>query len=94
MFRFEWDPNKSKKNKKKNGISFEAAMDVWQSPRLDSASIASSLDGENRSAALGIINGTIYCVIWTSRNRNIRIISARRARNEEKKVYIKSLQDL
>lgn len=94
MITFEWDPDKSAQNEEKHGISFEAAMAVWESPRLEIPSIARSKDSETRSAILGLINGHIYCVIWTKRGKNIRIISARRARNEERKAYVEALQNL
>ncbi len=88
---FEWDPEKSEENKKKHGISFEEVTGIWQSICLEFSHIARSKDGESRSATVGLFRGEVYTVIWTGRGEKIRIISARKARNGEKKAYFEEL---
>lgn len=84
---FEWDPIKSKQNEAKHGISFEVATEIWQSTFLVALEIAYSKDGESRSATVGLAKGGIYTAIWTMRDGKIRLISVRRSRNGEEKVY-------
>lgn len=84
---FEWDPKKSNFNKKKHGVSFSQATAIWQGVHINLNNIAKSSEGESRSATLGLIGGKVYTAIWTKRNERIRIISVRRARNGEEKVF-------
>lgn len=88
---FEWDPKKSLENKKKHGISFDEAIEIWQGIRVDAPNIAYSKDGESRSATVGVRQGALYTVIWTKRNKRIRIICARRARKDEKEAFIEKI---
>ena len=84
---FEWDAKKSKQNKKKHGVSFEDALEIWQANHLTANDIARSKDGESRSATIGFIQGKIYTAIWAKRGGKIRLISVRRARDAEKEVF-------
>lgn len=94
MTHFEWDSEKSQQNKRKHGVSFDKAIEIWQGPVLEASSVAYAKNGESRSATLGMIEGQIFCVIWTKRNKKIRIISARRARDEEKQAFFKAIQNI
>jgi hypothetical protein len=87
---FEWDTIKSLKNREKHGVSFEEAMEIWRDVRIDAENIARK-GNESRSATLGMIKGRIYVAIWTKRKGKIRLISVRRARNNEEKIYKKNI---
>ncbi len=87
---FEWDPIKSAENKRKHGIGFDEAAYIWQSIRLEVQNLAYSKQEEWRSATIGFVNGRVYTVIWTKRNKRIRIICARRARKNEKKAFLEN----
>lgn len=81
---FEYDPKKSAINKKKHGIDFEEAQDLWLSPHFEFPLIT---DGEPRWAVIGLIQDVFRTAIITKRKANIRIISVRRSRDEEKQAY-------
>lgn len=90
---FEWDLEKEKRNKAKHGVSFAEAITIWDSVHVEVENIAHSENGEVRNATLGLIQGKIYVVIWTQRKEVIRLISVRRARPNEEKVFYKKIQN-
>ncbi|NGM33223.1 BrnT family toxin [Methylobacterium sp. DB0501] len=89
--RFEWDPAKARSNLVKHGVSFDAAMAVWDDPlhvivpdRIEA--------GEQRRHVLGMVGAvTILVVVHTYPDPDddlvIRIIGARRATTHERKRY-------
>ena len=86
MVEFEWDPTKSKETEKKRGLSFADAEKVWDDLDLLIVPARTEKD-EPRWAAIGKINGKVHTVIFTKRDGKTRIISARRARKEEREKY-------
>ncbi len=83
---FEYDENKSKINKAKHNISFDEIKELWEDPYSFEIPSLQSKD-EDRFLVFGQINSKNYTVIITYRNTNIRIISARRSREKEIKLY-------
>ena len=81
---FEYDAHKSASNKSKHGISFEAVKVLWAVPAVE---IQARTMDELRFMLIGQINGKCYSCIYTIRNKVIRIISARRSRDSEEKIY-------
>ncbi|MFC1617126.1 BrnT family toxin [Candidatus Margulisiibacteriota bacterium] len=84
---FDFDINKSKFNKKKHGIDFHEAQELWKdynAIRLP----AKLVQDEKRYLIIGKIKNKLWAVIITYRNKT-RIISARRARNKEAMLYEK-----
>lgn len=86
---FEWDPIKSEQNKRKHGVSFINAVQIWQSVHVSVKNIACIKEGETRSATIGLIDGKLYTAIWTKRKDAIRLISVRRSRDGEKEIFWK-----
>ena len=83
--KFEYDLDKSRSNKAKHGIDFDEVQSLWNDPgRLEIP--AKSLD-EPRSLIIGKIEKKHWSVVVTYRNDNVRLISARRSREEEVKIY-------
>ncbi len=82
---FEFDPAKSRSNREKHGIDFHSAQALWDDLNLILAA-AKTVD-EPRFIAIGKIGGTHWSAIFTLRDNNVRIISVRRARNEEIERY-------
>jgi uncharacterized DUF497 family protein len=83
---FEFDPAKSAANLKKHGIDFVGAQVLWSDPdRLEIP--ARSLD-EPRAQVIGRIGEVVWSAFVTMRNNRIRIISVRRARDEEQAAYL------
>ncbi len=44
-------------------------------------------DDEERFLSVGLVEGKFFAVVWTWREDTVRIITARRARDEEEKQY-------
>ena len=94
--RYEWDEEKNAGNLVKHGITLEAATAVFQDPMVyeyhDKAHSGYNKYGiwENRYIAIGWVNRILY-VVYTLRIENseeiYRMISARKANLEEKKMY-------
>lgn len=83
---FAYDPAKSLANLKKHGIDFIGAQALWSDPdRIEIP--ARSLD-EPRIQVIGRIGDLEWSAFITVRGDRIRIISVRRARDEEKAAYL------
>jgi hypothetical protein len=82
---FEYDPNKSASNKRKHGLDFEEAAQLWDDPFA--IELIAHTSDEIRTIAIGRISGKLWSVIFTMRGDKIRIISARRARSNEEAAY-------
>jgi len=83
--KFEWDDDKSRANKTKHGIDFNTAKDLWDdSNRVE---IQTSYPLENRSILIGRVDRKLWTAIFTRRGNAIRIISVRRARKQEVRLY-------
>jgi uncharacterized protein len=85
MFEFEFDPEKSARNKEKHGIDFLEAQLLWDDPDL--MEIPAKTDDEVRFLVIGMIGPKHWSGIVTYRNGDIRIISVRRSRIEEVEFY-------
>ncbi|MCL4428265.1 MAG: BrnT family toxin [Deltaproteobacteria bacterium] len=82
---FEWDESKSIINKSKHGIDFCTAKDIFLDENR--VEIIAPYPIENRFINIGKLNGKLWTVIFTIRGDAIRIISARRSRKKEVKLY-------
>lgn len=85
VMRFEYDPAKSAGNHAKHGIDFEEAQALWRDPRLLEAPARS--DDEPRFLVVGRIGDRHWSAIFVERGDAVRIISVRRARQEEVERY-------
>ncbi len=85
MSGFEFDDKKSLSNLKKHGIDFVEAQDLWID--IDRVEIPAKTIDEPRLLVIGKIKGKLWSSIITYRNESIRIISVRRAREEEIEIY-------
>ena len=81
---FEFDPGKSDANRKKHGVDFIEAQKLWQGPYIE---IPARDEAERRRLVIGRIAGKYFSAIVTHRSAAIRIISVRRARDDEKEIY-------
>lgn len=83
---FEWDEEKNALNRKKHGISFEAASFVFFDPNyIEMYDFEHSVD-EDRFVAIGKA-GDVLFVVFTERKDKIRLISARIATFTERRLY-------
>jgi uncharacterized DUF497 family protein len=85
MMDFDYDPVKSKRNKEKHGIDFEEAKELWLDP--DGRGFPAKSDDEIRYAIMAQYDGHLWMGFYTLRSEKIRIISVRRARRGERKLY-------
>ena len=82
---FEYDPKKSTLNKDKHGTDFDKAQELWDDP--DGIGSSAKSDDEDRYALLAMRGGTLWVAFYTHREERRRIISTRRARSNERKLY-------
>lgn len=82
---FEFDPEKTGKNKKKHGIDFYEAQALWDDPDL--IEIPAKTADEPRFMVIGRIAGVHWSGVITYRGDAVRIISVRRSRKEEIDLY-------
>jgi uncharacterized protein len=85
---FEWDKAKARANFRRHGVSFDLAKAVFRDPfaidRLDDR----EEHGEERFVIVGAAEGRVLLfVAYTEREERIRIISARRATQNEQDDY-------
>ena len=85
IMRFEWDDKKSRNNKAKHDIDFDTAKKLWKD--TNRVEILTSYPLENRSILIGKIDKKLWTAIFTRRSNSIRIISVRRTRKKEAKLY-------
>lgn len=81
---FEWDDDKCELNFEKHHIDFDDAITIFDGPVIRKRS---DRGGETRHLAVGLLEGIEIAVIYTERNGVCRIISARRARKNEREAY-------
>lgn len=82
---FEWDQEKSQTNKAKHGIDFDTAKKLWDD--RNRVEIQAIYPLENRGILIGKIDTKLWTAVFTRRRNAIRIISVRRARKQEAKLY-------
>jgi len=85
MLSFEFDSRKSNSNLKKHDIDFVEAQLLWLDPNL--LEIPAKTIDESRYLMVGKILDKHWSAVITYRDENIRIISVRRARDEEIEIY-------
>jgi uncharacterized DUF497 family protein len=82
---FEFDTDKSLSDKEKHGIDFAEAQELWDdSNRLV---IPARTEDESRYVLIAKLADICWSAIFTERNGKTRIISVRRSRAEEVKLY-------
>ncbi len=85
MHIFEFDHQKSESNLEKHGINFFDAQAIWQD--IDFIEIKAKSVDEPRFLAIGQIDNKHWSAIFTYRGETIRLISVRRSRDSEVKLY-------
>lgn len=86
--KFDWDSNKAESNLQKHSASFEEASFVFDDPLFITLyDVEHSLD-EDRYITIGMSNrNRLLLVAHPGNGNSIRIISARRATNHERRFY-------
>lgn len=85
--RFRYDPAKAAENLKKHKVSFADAEGVLEDPLAVTVEDPDA-EGEKRFVTVGLGSaGELLVVVWTERDEECRLISARRATRKERKQY-------
>ena len=85
MVTFEWDEAKRLINLDKHEIDFLRMRLIFDGrPIVTATSVRSD---EVRNVSTGVIDDRFYTVIWVWRGESVRLISARRSRDGEKRTY-------
>jgi len=87
---FEWDIKKNKINLNKHGVSFEEAKTVFYDEYAISYFDPEHSEDEDRFILLGMsfkLKTLVICHCFKQEEKNVRIISARKADKDEEKVY-------
>ncbi len=84
--RFEWDDAKNAENRRKHGIDFEEAAEIFNGPILTHADDRAY--GEVREISFRFFGtGVVGAVAHTDRAGAIRMISARKATERERELF-------
>ena len=79
---FQWDENKRLSNMTKHDIDFEDAVAIFDGRHTTTRKTGYA--AEDRFITVGDLDHRTIAVVWTQRASARRIISARRARKEER----------
>ena len=86
--RFEWDLRKATDNAAKHGVSFDEAMTAFRDPPGRIVRDERHSIGEQRFVLVGgSIRGRLVVVMFTERRNTIRLMSARKPTNRERRDY-------
>src|SRR5438874_9358627 len=88
---FEWDEAKRLSNFAKHGIDFVDAARIFEDRFIETEDRRRNY-GERRYRATGDIEGQILQVVYAWRGDHRRIISAWRARRNDRRAYYASIQ--
>jgi uncharacterized DUF497 family protein len=90
VLKLDWDPEKDALNQTKHGIGFVSASRVFIDPHRIVSDSTRPEFGEVRMKAIGMVDDRLIAVIYTDRGSIRRLISARRARHNERREYRES----
>jgi uncharacterized DUF497 family protein len=83
----EFDPDKSKANIAKHGVSLSEGDGVLLDPLAITVEDGSA-EGEARYVTIGMNSfGSLMVVVWTERETDLRLISVRKAAPKERRSY-------
>ncbi len=83
---FVWNEKKAHDNHRKHGVTFEEACEIFFDPFRQGSDAFDNF--EERQFFIGFsIKRKLLIVVYTERGKRTRIISARKATNEERRIY-------
>ena len=83
---FEWDEAKNQANMAKHGIDFDDAIGIFNHRIVEYVDNRRHY-GEIRTRVIGVLGERELAIVYTMRGEVRRIISARRARRDERRAY-------
>lgn len=85
---FEWDPGKARQNQRKHQVTFEEAATVFGDPLAITYPDPDHSTSEQRFITIGMSSvNRVLIVAHADRGEKIRIISARKTTQRERKHY-------
>ena len=86
--RFEWDPEKARRNLAKHGVGFDDASSAFADPLSLTIDDPDHSQGEHRLLLLGeTYSGKLVVISHLADDETVRIISARLAERHERRTY-------
>ena len=86
---FDYSESKSDENRRRHGISFDEARDIWRDFHIRAAS---KKKGDRRYVVVGSVRNRCYAALVTCRGFAVRIDSGRPAREGEAACYEREKQ--
>jgi len=94
--RYEWDDHKAETNRRKHGIGFPLAMQIFSDPLVEER-IEGDEHGEVRWQAIGQVGRVLVRVTYTTFEEDdievVRIISARELTPRERRAHARNSED-
>ena len=89
---FEWNESRRRDNLRKHGIDFIDVSEIFEGPMLTRLDTREDYE-EDRWIGIGTVQNRVFVVCYVKRTQNnvIRIISARKALNHERKHFEKEI---
>ena len=92
--RFEWDETKRRSNLHDHEIDFAAV----ENEEIFAGETVTRVDdrfeyGESRFLTLGLLNGEVVAIIHTETDEVVRLISVRKASQNEENIYFKEVKN-
>jgi uncharacterized DUF497 family protein len=82
---FEWDEAKRRRVLGERGLDFVDGAALFDG--RNRLTVPSPRGSEERWVSIGELDGLLVAVVWMWRSGNIRLVTMRRARDEEKRQY-------
>lgn len=88
---FEWDEIKNSKNIEKHSLDFIDVVSAFKYPIIKKENTKKDY-GEKRWIAIGQLKNFCIVIIYTIRDKKIRLISARKANKKEREIYYENIK--
>ena len=85
--RIAFDPAKDELNRSKHGVSLSFGSRIFDDPTVTIVPTVRLGDEEERSKAIGLVNGKLWTAIHVWRDDAVRFISVRRSNAAEQRIY-------
>jgi uncharacterized DUF497 family protein len=82
-----FDPAKDSSNQRKHGVSLSLAQEIDWPEVMDKPDTRQDY-GEVREIGYAVIDGRLYCVVFTQRADKMHVISLRKANSREVRDYV------
>lgn len=92
IMKYEWDERKSQTNIEKHGVDFKDVKEIFENVRITAVDTRKDY-GEVRKISIGMIGSHICVVVYTMRKDVIRIISARKANQRERRRFYEFINE-